>query len=132
VSSSNQPKPPSSVSIHGLDLDDFQRQDHKIVKLKEVLDLQLLYLLLGGPSSGYDLNKRMQKEFGVKVSYGTLYPRLAHYEMVGMLSSSWQRNASDSNRGSSKKKKVYRITELGQARLKQRLAELSKMFNGVQ
>jgi DNA-binding PadR family transcriptional regulator len=111
-----------------VDLGVLQKIDHAPVKLKEVIDLQLLYLLSESPSSGYALNKKMLKEFGLKISYGTLYPKLAYFEKAGILSSSWQRNDPDSASPVAKRKRIYRLTEYGQGILKERLAELAKMF----
>ncbi len=121
-------KPASSAPLRTVDLEALQKIEHTAVKLKEVIDLQLLYLLSESPSSGYALNKKMLKEFGFKISYGTLYPKLAFFEKSGILSSSWQRNDPDSASPVAKRKKVYRLTEYGQNVLKERLAELAKMF----
>jgi DNA-binding PadR family transcriptional regulator len=122
----------SGVSLH-FDLNSLQRADHSLLKLREVLDLQLLYLLTDGPSSGYDLNKKMIKEFGARVSYGTLYPKLASFERMGLLSSDWETIRSEHTTGivNAKKKKVYKITEYGRGVLNQRLSVISKMFKSL-
>ena len=116
------------MSLHAVDFAALQRPDHAAVRLKEIVDIQLLYMLAESPSSGYDLNKKMLKEFGFKISFGTLYPKLAYFEKSGILTSSWQRNAADSHNPVSKRKKIYKMTEYGEAVLKQRLSELARMF----
>lgn len=120
-------KPIVGISLHAIDLA-LQRVDYSAVKLKEIMDIQLLFLLSESPCSGYDLHKRMQKEFGETVSYGTLYPKLAYYERTNVLSSIWQRNGSENVTGVAKRKRVYKITEYGQEVLRVRLAELARMF----
>jgi DNA-binding PadR family transcriptional regulator len=50
-------------------------------------DLQLLSLLASLPMTGYALRKSFIESFGVKISFGTLYPRLRTYEILEMVKS---------------------------------------------
>jgi DNA-binding PadR family transcriptional regulator len=44
------------------------------------LDLIILHLLDSAPVTGYLLRKRLASQFGLKSSYGTIYPRLKSFE----------------------------------------------------
>lgn len=70
--------------------------------------LALLSLLSDGPAHGYELMKRLQERSGgtYQASAGTVYPVLQQLEDEGLAVSETQDG-----------KKVYRITEAGQAEL---------------
>ncbi|MCL4519557.1 MAG: PadR family transcriptional regulator, partial [Thaumarchaeota archaeon] len=44
---------------------------------RQLVDIEILYLLKSGSMSGYELRKRLQRSFSINVSYGTLYPHLS-------------------------------------------------------
>ena len=52
------------------------------------LDLVVLSLLDSSPMTGYVLKKRLEKQYHLKASYGTLYPRLKVLEKEGILKDS--------------------------------------------
>lgn len=68
----------------------------------------VLYLLLSGPMSGYEMIKAIEGSFGgrVRPSPGTIYPLLKFLEEEGYIT-------SEERRVGRKMKKVYRITEKG-------------------
>src|SRR5512142_152279 len=70
--------------------------------------LALLSLLADGPAHGYELMKRLEQRSGgtYQASAGTVYPVLQQLEDEGLATSELQDG-----------KKVYRITEAGQAEL---------------
>jgi DNA-binding PadR family transcriptional regulator len=49
------------------------------------LELVMLHLLDEGPTTGYDLKKRLTTQFHLRASYGTLYPALRDFEKEGVL-----------------------------------------------
>lgn len=88
--------------------------------LNRVIDLQLLYLIYKGPMSGYDLRRNMETRFRVKLSYGTIYPHLREFERKTLVLGSW----SEATRS---KKKIYTITQNGEAMLRESLSTLAIM-----
>jgi DNA-binding PadR family transcriptional regulator len=57
------------------------------VRKMTLFDLQILSLLSSVPMTGYSLRRSLLSYFSVKVSFGTLYPRLRHFEKKGLLRS---------------------------------------------
>ena len=52
------------------------------------LDLVVLSMLESVPMTGYVLKKRLVTQYRLKVSYGTLYPRLKYFEKGGIIRNS--------------------------------------------
>jgi DNA-binding PadR family transcriptional regulator len=50
-----------------------------------LVDLAMLSLLDSVPMTGYALRKMLVSQFGLKTSYGTLYPRLKSLEKSGII-----------------------------------------------
>jgi len=50
-----------------------------------LVDLAMLSLLESVPMTGYALRKMLVSQFGLKTSYGTLYPRLKSLEKSGII-----------------------------------------------
>jgi len=87
------------------------------------LDLVVLSLLDSSPMTGYVLKKRLEKQYHLKASYGTLYPRLKVFEKVGILKDS-ELNGKFATRSSGVN---YVLTPLGRKILDLNL----KRFDGL-
>lgn len=49
------------------------------------VDMVMLYLLDCYSMTGYVLKKKLSSQFGLRTSYGTLYPKLRSFEKLGIL-----------------------------------------------
>jgi transcriptional regulator len=80
--------------------------------LRGHLELLLLAALARGESHGYALIEwlRDRSEGALDLGEGSVYPALHRLERAGLVDSSWQR--SDGRR-----RRIYRLTKLGRARL---------------
>lgn len=76
---------------------------------RQLVDIEILYLLKSGSMSGYELRKRLQRSFSINVSYGTLYPHLSSLEKSRLIEGAWHQKESSSTL----KKKVYSLTPSG-------------------
>jgi DNA-binding PadR family transcriptional regulator len=76
-----------------------------------MLELAVLGLLKERPMHGYQLSRELGDSLGGlwRVSYGSLYPTLRRLERDGAIESQ-----PGDDRGARRKKKVYRITSLGE------------------
>jgi DNA-binding PadR family transcriptional regulator len=57
---------------------------------KQLVDIEILYLLTFSPKSGYELRKHLLNWFKISISYGTLYPHLHALEKSGLVIGNWQ------------------------------------------
>ena len=73
---------------------------------KELLDIQLLRLIDAENVWGYKIKKTFEKDFGIKLRHGALYPTLNQLEQKGLLSSSIQKQ-------NGRKRKTYSLTSKG-------------------
>jgi PadR family transcriptional regulator PadR len=81
------------------------------VKLaKGLLDLIILQYLNSQPMHGYHIITKIRKSFGVYFGPSTIYPLLALLEKKGYITSEW-------NMESERPRKVYQLTNEGQAML---------------
>ncbi|HEX5542562.1 MAG TPA: PadR family transcriptional regulator [Micromonospora sp.] len=87
------------------------------------LRLYLLKLLDDGPKHGYELMRLLENRFlgHYTPSAGTIYPRLQRMETEGLVT-----HAAAGGR------KIYRITEAGQAELRQRADEVADLEADIQ
>ncbi|MEH0983480.1 PadR family transcriptional regulator [Micromonospora sp. CPCC 205556] len=86
------------------------------------LRLYLLKLLDAGPKHGYELIRLLEERFlGLYApSAGTIYPRLQRLEADGLVSHT-----------AAGGRKVYEITDLGRAELRQRAGELTTLESDI-
>jgi DNA-binding PadR family transcriptional regulator len=91
-------------------------------KVADLLDILLLSRLWAKPMGGYELRKELLKEFGVKVSFGTLYPHLKNLEKSECIFE----QPADPIRS---RKKAYRLTKLGENSLKYNALAIMKIAN---
>lgn len=87
-----------------------------------IIDILLLGTLVGNPSTGSELKKELSCDYGFNVSFGTIYPRLNFLEKSELVFSYHRRSA---------KKKIYIITNRGDAILKKNLQNLTKMIKKI-
>jgi len=74
--------------------------------IKNSLDIQILKLIQTKPTWGYNIKKKVEEKYDVKLRHGTLYPLLNMLEQRGFLTSYKQ-----SEKG--RTRKIYKITEKG-------------------
>jgi len=77
---------------------------------KSFLDILLLQLIKAGPTWGYEIIKRTEMQYQVKLRHGALYPMLKELESKGLVTS---RRELQKGRA----RKVYEITEDGDQHL---------------
>ncbi len=75
--------------------------------IRNLLDIQLLRIIHAQPTWGYQIKKRVETDFNVKLRHGALYPTLNTLETKGFVESKKQQKDGRS-------RKVYTITEKGQ------------------
>jgi DNA-binding PadR family transcriptional regulator len=75
--------------------------------IRNLLDIQLLRIIQAQPTWGYQIKKRVETDFNVKLRHGALYPTLNTLETKGFVESKKQQKDGRS-------RKVYTITEKGQ------------------
>lgn len=83
-------------------------------------ELYILGELLGSPKHGYLLHSILQIALGPvrKISWGSLYPLIRRLEEGGLI-----RQGKDASADGGRSRKVYEITEAGQARFYEIMAE---------
>ncbi len=88
---------------------------------RELVDLEILYLLGFGPKSGYELKKNLFRSFRLNLSYGTLYPHLHALEKNDLICGTWkfQEDATPL------RKRMYTLTEVGLVKLGHSIETLS-------
>ena len=82
--------------------------------VKQLVDIEILYLLTFSPKSGYELRKQLMNWFKINVSYGTLYPHLHSLEKTGFITGKWQQKFESAPL----KKCTYSLTQAWRRSLK--------------
>jgi DNA-binding PadR family transcriptional regulator len=95
---------------------------------KQLVDIEILYLLTFSPKSGYELRKKLLSWFKISISYGTLYPHLHSLEKSGLILGAWQQKFDEAPL----KKRMYSMTPLGQKILRNNVENLSKIATTMQ
>ena len=88
----------------------------------DLLDLLMLSRLWIRPMGGYELKKEMMQEFGMRLSFGTIYPHLKNLEGSRLI----RLEIEPPNR---KRKNVYRLTPEGTSALKFSTIAIIKIAN---
>ncbi len=91
--------------------------------VKQLVDVEILYLLTFSPKSGYELRKQLQNCFKINVSYGTLYPHLHSLEKMGFITGKWQQKFESAPL----KKRTYTLTQSGKEVLRESVESLTKI-----
>lgn len=91
------------------ELQEKDRQGESKVVARQLVDIEILYLLRFGDKSGYELKKELLNSFSINVSYGTLYPHLHSLEKSHLIAGVWMQKDSSV----ALKKRVYNLTPTG-------------------
>lgn len=91
--------------------------------VKQLVDVEILYLLTFNPKSGYEIRKQLLSWFKINVSYGTLYPHLHTLEKSGLISGAWEQKFESAPL----KKRMYSLTPTGREFLKDNVESLTKI-----
>ncbi len=87
----------------------------------------ILAVLSGGPRHGYAIAREIERRSAdaLKVGEGALYPALRALEREGMVESAWETQPSGPAR------RIYTLTEAGQAKLAASLKSWTRFSNAV-
>lgn len=88
---------------------------------KNLLDIQLLRLVEAEPMWGYKIKKTVEKDLGIKLRHGALYPMLNYLEKEGFMTSQRQQQTG-------RARKVYTITMKGKEYLASYYAVLNEQI----
>jgi DNA-binding PadR family transcriptional regulator len=91
--------------------------------VKQLVDIEILYLLTFSPKSGYELRKQLLNWFKINVSYGTLYPHLHSLEKTGFITGKWQQKFESAPL----RKCIYSLTQAGIEDLRGSVESLTKI-----
>ncbi len=91
--------------------------------VKQLVDIEILYLLTFSPKSGYALKKQLLNWFKINVSYGTLYPHLHSLEKTGFITGKWQQKFESAPL----RKRMYSLTQTGSEILRGSIESLTKI-----
>ncbi|MGI0090480.1 MAG: PadR family transcriptional regulator [Nitrososphaerales archaeon] len=91
--------------------------------VKQLVDIEILYLLTFTPKSGYELRKQLLNWFKINVSYGTLYPHLHSLEKTGFITGAWQPKFD----AAPLRKRIYSLTPSGIEVLRGSVESLTKI-----
>jgi DNA-binding PadR family transcriptional regulator len=97
-------------------------EDSKSIS-RQLVDLEILYLLNFGPKSGYQLKKNLSKSFHLDLSYGTLYPHLHSLDRAELISGTWKYQSENAPL----RKRMYSLTQKGLAKLSRGIGSLSRI-----
>jgi len=98
-------------------------KDHTNDVARQLLDIEILYLLTPEPRSGYELKKHLLNLFHINISYGTLYPHLHSLEKSKLISGTWNSREPEEPM----KKKMYSLTAQGSDKLRAGVEDLGKI-----
>ena len=96
--------------------------------VKQLVDIEILYLLTFSPKSGYELRKQLLNWFKINVSYGTLYPHLHSLERTGFISGKWHQKFDSAPL----RKRIYSLTQAGRDVLQGSIESLTKISLAMQ
>lgn len=94
----------------------------QITLSKRINELLVLAVLKSGPAHGYQIALSVEERTGglFAFKHGTLYPILHRLEAEGQLRGEWY--------GEGRRRKTYRLTDIGRTTLKAGAAELEEQF----
>jgi DNA-binding PadR family transcriptional regulator len=93
---------------------------------KQLIDLQILFLLRREPHTLYTMKKSLGEAFGSQRSFGTIHPHLEKLESLGLIKSRSEGGAKRS--GSPRlRKRIYSLTAKGRAHLRKDVKLLSNL-----
>jgi PadR family transcriptional regulator, regulatory protein PadR len=98
--------------------DDLEGDKWEVQLRKGCLELAILAALWGGKLYGLEILRRLEKDSGLLVSEGTVYPLLSRLKMLGLVRSEWVESDAGHPR------KYYALTAAG----KQRAVQMAAMW----
>jgi DNA-binding PadR family transcriptional regulator len=90
---------------------------------RQLVDIEILYLLNFGPKSGYQLKKNLYSSFHLNLSYGTLYPHLHSLDKAQLISGIWKYQSENAPL----RKRMYSLTQQGLEKLSRSIGSLSRI-----
>jgi DNA-binding PadR family transcriptional regulator len=90
---------------------------------RQLVDVEILYLLNFGPKSGYQLKKNLASSFHLNLSYGTLYPHLHSLDKAELISGTWKYQ----NENAPLRKRMYSLTQKGFTKLSKCIGSLARI-----
>ncbi len=92
---------------------------------KQINELLVLAVVSSSPAHGYQIALTVNEKTGGLFSFqhGTLYPILHRLEAEGSLKGQWS--------GGKRRRKTYRLTAAGQARLKRASEDLERDYEAI-
>ena len=105
--------------------DSSKSETSRINSVRQLLDVEILYLLNCEPCSGYELKKQLASVFELNLSYGTLYPHLRSLKEYGLIFG----NSPDatSSPGPRSAKTTYALTFSGSVALRDAVQSLTRI-----
>lgn len=91
--------------------------DGEFIKISG-MDTRILLALLKGPMGSYEIGRQCEKDTGLPVTHGTLYPSLKRLERMYFVNKA---------AGSGKNAHVYRISSLGRQVLEWEIGSMKRM-----
>jgi len=92
---------------------------------KQLLDLQILYLLRNEPQTLYSTKKALKEVFGIERSFGTIHPHLLTLEKLRLIEGREERHSTKIH---SRVRKIYHIRNSGRSFLQKDIASLSRLL----
>jgi PadR family transcriptional regulator PadR len=89
-----------------------------------MLDIQILRMVQAQPQWGYNIKKKVETNFHIKLRHGALYPMLNSLEKKGFLTSQKQTKGG-------RARKVYTITTKGREYLQSYYDVLKEQIEGA-
>jgi DNA-binding PadR family transcriptional regulator len=90
---------------------------------RQLVDVEILYLLNFGPKSGYQLKKNLSSLFHLNLSYGTLYPHLHSLDKAQLISGTWKYQSESAPL----RKRMYTLTQKGLTKLSKSIGSLARI-----
>jgi PadR family transcriptional regulator PadR len=92
--------------------------------IRNMLDIQILRMVQAQPQWGYNIKKKVETNFHIKLRHGALYPMLNSLEKKGFLTSQKQTKGG-------RARKVYTITTKGREYLQSYYDVLKEQIEGA-
>lgn len=111
------------------DLEELSRYEGVPTVSQRLIVLEIMSLL-EHPRSSYELYKELRTRFGLRTSYGTIYPWLRQLEKMEIITS--KQVVRKDRLVSQQKKRIYKLTELGKSEFKKSLQALDLILRLLQ
>jgi DNA-binding PadR family transcriptional regulator len=105
------------------------RRDEGFGIARSLLDVEILFLLRLSPHNGYSLRKAIFEAFGMKISFGTLYPHLKALEKSGIIAAQQKPGQSGRN---GQRSRVLQLTRKGRFEFEREIRSISMLLSAVE